>query len=76
MSAGINYAQGRSRIDPSSGAPQPNRHETDVRADYLFPKGSVLDGLSATIRYSWQVQDGSPQTATQLRAYLNYDVRF
>ena len=76
LSAGIIYAQGHSRIDPSSGAPQPNRHETDVRADYLFPKGHVLEGLSATIRYAWQVQDGSPQTATQLRAYLNYDVRF
>jgi hypothetical protein len=76
LSAGINYAQGRSRIDSSSGAPQPNRHETDVRADYLFPKGSALEGLSATIRYSWLDQDGSPQTATQLRAYLNYEVRF
>ena len=39
-------------------------------------KDSVLTGLTATLRYSWLRQDGAAQTATQLRAYLNYDVRF
>jgi hypothetical protein len=36
----------------------------------------VLEGLIATLRVSWLHQDGSPQTAPQLRAYLNYAVRF
>jgi hypothetical protein len=35
-----------------------------------------LEGLVATLRYSWLQQDGSPQTATQLRAYINYAVKF
>jgi hypothetical protein len=30
----------------------------------------------ATFRYAWLQQDGSPQTQTQLRAILNYAVRF
>jgi hypothetical protein len=29
-----------------------------------------------TFRYSWLHQDGSPQTATQLRAILNYAFKF
>ena len=54
----------------------PDRYETNVRADYVFPfaKGHVLHGLSATIRYSWLHEDGEPQVATQLRAYLDYSV--
>ena len=54
----------------------PDRNETDVRVDYAFAKGSVLDGLRATFRYSWLHQDGAPQTGTQLRAYVNYAVKF
>jgi len=32
--------------------------------------------LSGAIRYSWLREDGTPQTGTQLRVYVNYDVRF
>ena len=70
------YADGRDRIDDQTGAAMPNRNETDVRVDYAFAKGTILEGLVATFRYSWLRQDGSPQTATQLRAYLNYAIRF
>ena len=70
------YASGRTRVNATTGAPIPNRDETNVRADYAFAKGTVLEGLVATLRYSWLHQDGSPQTAPQLRAYVNYDVRF
>ncbi len=75
LSAGINYAQGNSRIDSTSGASLPNQNETNVRVDYSVPKGHALQGFSATFRYSWLHQEGSP-TATQLRAYLNYEVAF
>ena len=54
----------------------PNRSETNVRVDYAIGKGTPLAGLIATLRYSWLHQDGSLQTATQLRAYINYAIRF
>ena len=76
LSAAIIYADGHDRIDYTTGAPMPDRSETDVRADYAFAKGTMLEGLVATIRYSWLQQDGAPQTGTQLRAYVNYAVRF
>jgi hypothetical protein len=76
LTAAALYAAGRDRIDDATGAPIADRSETDVRVDYAFPKGSPLDGLSATFRYSWLQQDGAPQTGTQLRAYVNYAVRF
>ena len=70
------YASGSRRVNATTGAAIPDRDETNVRADYAFPKGTMLQGLVATLRYSWLHQDGSPQTAPQLRAYVNYDVRF
>jgi len=76
LTASAIYADGRGRIDDQTGSPLPNRNETDVRVDYAIGKGTFLEGLVATFRYSWLHQDGSPQTATQLRAYLNYAVRF
>jgi hypothetical protein len=76
LTASAIYADGRDRIDAQTGAAIPDRNETDVRADYAFPKGTILEGLVATFRYSWLHQDGSPQTGTQLRAYLNYVIRF
>jgi hypothetical protein len=76
LTAAAVYADGRDRIDYTTGAAMPDRSETDVRVDYAFPKGSMLDGLVATLRYSWIQQDGAQQTGTQLRAYLNYAVRF
>ena len=76
LTAAALYAEGSDRIDDQTGAPLPNRNETDVRVDYAFGKGTLLEGLVATFRYSWEHQDGSPQTATQLRAYINYAVRF
>jgi hypothetical protein len=76
LTAAAIYAEGRDRINSQTGAPIPDRNETDVRVDYAFGKGTFLDGLVATFRYSWLQQDGSPQTQTQLRAYINYAVRF
>jgi len=76
LSAAAVYASGRDRINAGSGVAIPDRNETNVRVDYAFAKGSALEGLAATLRYSWLHQDGSPQTAPQLRAYVNYDVRF
>lgn len=70
------HADGRDQVDAQTGAPIPDQNETDVRVDYAFGKGTILEGLVATFRYSWLHQDGSPQTATQLRAYLNYAIRF
>jgi len=76
LTAAALYAAGHARIDDTTGAPLPDHNETDVRIDWAAPKGSLLEGLVATVRYSWLHQDGAPQTATQLRAYLNYAVRF
>lgn len=70
------YAAGKDRINSSTGAPLPNHNETDVRADYAFAKGTLLEGLVATFRYSWLHQDGAAQTQTDLRAIVNYLVRF
>lgn len=68
------YAQGRDRINSTTGATLPNQRETDLRLDYSIPTG-MLKGLVATLRYSWLRQDGAP-TATQLRAYVKYEVAF
>lgn len=76
LTAAAIYAAGHDRIDDASGAAKPDRNETDVRVDYAFAKGSPLEGLVATFRYSWLREDGATQTGTQLRAYLNYAVRF
>lgn len=76
LTAAAIYAAGSGRIDSGTGQPVPDRNETDVRVDWAAPKGSLLGGLVATFRYSWLHQDGAPQTGRQLRAYLNYAVRF
>jgi hypothetical protein len=76
LTAAAIYADGRTRVDTSNGSAMPNRNETDVRVDYAIGKGTFLEGLVATFRYSWLHQDGSPQTQTQLRAILNYPLRF
>ena len=70
------YASGKDRINSSNGTPLPDHWETDVRADYAFAKGTWAEGLVATFRYSWLHQDGSPQIQTDLRAILNYLVKF
>jgi hypothetical protein len=76
LTASAIYADGRDRIDDQTGTSVPNRSETNVRVDYAIGKGTPLEGLIATLRYSWLHQDGSLQTATQLRAYINYAIRF
>ena len=76
LTAAAVYADGRDRINSQTGAAIPDRYETNVRVDYAVGKGTILEGLVATFRYSWLHQDGSPQTQTQLRAYLNYAFRF
>jgi outer membrane OprD family porin len=70
------YASGKDRINSSTGAPLPNHAETDVRADYAFAKGTLLESLALTFRYSWLHQDGAAQTQTDLRAIVNYLVHF
>lgn len=72
LSASAVYAAGSHRIDDATGAALPDRNETDLRADYRFAKGSALQGLWLTLRYSWLRQDGSPQTQTQARVIVNY----
>ena len=76
LTASAIYAAGSHRIDPADGSAIPDRNETDVRVDYAVGKGTLLEGLVATVRYAWLHQDGSPQTQTQLRAYVNYAVKF
>ena len=76
LTASAIYVTSSGRIDSADGSAIPDRNETDARVDYAFGKGTILDGLVATVRYAWLHQDGSPQTQTQLRAYLNYAVRF
>ena len=76
LTAATMYAAGSDRIDAKTGGANPDRSETDVRADYTVGKGSVLEGMVATLRYSWLKQDGSPQTAPQLRIHVNYPIRF
>jgi hypothetical protein len=76
LTAAVIYADGRDRVDYNTGASLANRNETDARIDYAFGKGTALEGLSATFRYSWLRQDGAAQTGTQLRAYVNYAVKF
>jgi len=76
LKASAIYATGRDQIDSQTGAPIGNQTETDFRLDYAFAKGTFLEGLVATFRYAWTHQDGTPQNGTQLRAYLNYAVRF
>lgn len=76
LSGYVFYVSGTDRLANGTGTPLPDRNETDVRVDYAFPKGTVLEGLTATVRYSWLREDGAAQTGTQLRAYLNYAVRF
>ena len=76
LTASAIYATSSDRINYASGSAIPDRSETDVRADYAFGKGALLEGLVATLRYAWLRQDGSPQTQTQLRAIINYAVHF
>ncbi len=76
LTAAAIYASGRDLINTQTGAPIGNQNETDVRVDYAFPKGTILEGLVATLRYAWTHQDDTTQNGNQLRAYLNYDVRF
>lgn len=76
LSASAAYAAGRDRVDAGTGAPVPNRNETDIRADYRVAAGGPLAGLVATLRYSWLRQDGSPQTQTQARVIVNYPFSF
>jgi hypothetical protein len=76
LTAAAVFAQGYDRINAGTGAAIGDRNETNIRADYAFAKGTALEGLVATARYSWLHQNGSSQTAPQLRLLVNYDVRF
>lgn len=76
LTAAAIYVAGSSRVEAATGVAMPDRNETNIRADYTVGKGSVLQGMVAMLRYSWLRQDGSPQTAPQLRIYVNYPIRF
>jgi hypothetical protein len=76
LTAAMLYAAGTDRIDAKTGSAIADRSETNVRADYAVGKGSVLEGMVATVRYSWLRQDGAQQTAPQLRVYVNYPIKF
>jgi hypothetical protein len=76
LTASVIYASGSDRINFTTRAPVGDRNETDAAVEYAFPKGSPLQGLSGALKYSWLREDGTAQTGTQLRVYVNYDVRF
>lgn len=74
LSAAAAYASGRDRLANSTGAPLPDRYETDLRADYRFAKGHALADLVVTMRYAWLRQDGATQP--QGRVIVNYPFSF
>ena len=76
LTALVQHNAGSQRVNSTNGSALPNRGETDFRADYLFGKGTGLEGLVATLRYAVMTQDGSPQSQKNLRAILNYEVKF
>jgi hypothetical protein len=62
LSASAIYADSRDRIDDQTGAPVPNRSETDVRVDYAIGKGTPLEGhLPLLLAASgWLAADSDP----------------
>ena len=74
LSAAAAYASGRDRLANNTGAPLPDRYETDLRADYRFAKGHALADLVITLRYAWLRQDGASQP--QGRVIVNYPFSF
>lgn len=74
LSAAAAYASGRDRLANSTGAPLPDRYETDLRADYRFAKGHPLADLVITLRYAWLRQGGASQP--QGRVIVNYPFSF
>jgi hypothetical protein len=76
LNASVIYANGSNRINFTTQAPLSNRNETNVQLAYEFAKNSALAGLSTALRYSWLHQAGALQSGTQLRFYVNYDVKF
>lgn len=74
LSAAVAYASGRDRLANSTGAPLPDRYETDLRTDYRFAKGHVLAGLAITLRYAWLREGGASQP--QARVIVNYPLSF
>lgn len=63
----VAYGNGR-------GASVGSRNETDVKAAYVFDKGSAAAGLSLGIEAGWLNQADAAAQARQLRVYTNYDV--
>ncbi len=76
LSAAAVYAAGSHRVDDATGAPLPDRNETDLRAVYRFGEGHALAGLVLSLLYSRLQQDGSPQTQTQARVIVNLPFAF
>ena len=74
LSASVAYASGRDRQANGSGAPLPDRYETDLRSDYRFGKEHPLAGLVITLRYAWLREGGASQP--QARVIVNYPFSF
>ena len=74
LSMAAAYASGRDRLANTTGAPLPDRYETDLRADYRFGKDHLLENLVLTLRYAWLREGGSTQP--QGRVIVNYPISF
>ena len=74
LSAAAAYASGRDRLANGTGAPLPDRYETDLRSDYRFGKEHPLAGLVVTLRYAWLREGGASQP--QGRVIVNYPFSF
>ena len=74
LSASVAYASGRDRQANGTGAPLPDRYETDLRTDYRFGAEHPLAGLALTLRYAW-LREGSA-SQPQARVIVNYPFSF
>jgi hypothetical protein len=74
LSAAAVYTSGRDRLVNLTGAPLPDRYETDLRADYRFAKDHLLGGLVLTMRYAWLREGDASQP--QARVIVNYPFAF
>ena len=74
LSAAVAYASGSDRQANGTGAPLPDRYETDLRTDYRFGKEHLLAGLVITLRYAWLREGGASQP--QGRVIVNYPFSF
>jgi hypothetical protein len=79
LSLTLDAANGRSAVNPASGAAVPDEREIDFGIHWTYrAKGSMFDGVRARLRKGW-VYDSAPtgtQRGTDLRFDLNWPIRF